>query len=174
MPIRDCLLTLPECAEYFKVSDQTVLNWVEKGMPKRSKGQYSLLDCTRWRLEQLSAELEIVKNSGDEKLHALKIEGQKISNRERAIKLRMLLGQLVDFESANIAWLDETTMIRKNLTAMIYKLASAVQGVTDQNKIIEIISREVRSVQNMIGHLKFDNNTSIDELEAELNEADDE
>lgn len=169
MPLNDCILTLSELCEFLKVSDQTVLNWAEKGMPREERGKYSLVKCAQWRLERLAEELDIAKNSGDEKLHSLKVEGQKISNKERSVRLRKMLGQLVDFEAARLAWLNETTIFRKNLQAAIFKLHSSLQGVTDRNRQLEIITREIKEVQNMIGDLKIDNSTSFDELDGEFN-----
>ncbi|WP_372369969.1 hypothetical protein [Candidatus Uabimicrobium sp. HlEnr_7] len=43
----------------FGITERAVLNLVEEGMPKRTRGKYSLTKCTQWYIEKLKT-----KNNG--------------------------------------------------------------------------------------------------------------
>jgi uncharacterized iron-regulated membrane protein len=160
---------LTEISEIFGVSAVTVSEWVAAGMPKMAKNEYDVAACVQWRCARLKEAAEIARNSGDEKLHALKMQGQKIANKANEIKLRRMLGELVDLQAARLAWLNETTIFRKSLNAMVYKLSAALEGEHTKVARLGIIAKEVTEVLNMVGELRIESATAeeIDELTIE-------
>lgn len=160
------IISVEELADFFNRDVRTVQLWAKnEGMPKNARGEYDILKCAQWKIRNLEEENEILRNSGDEKLYALKSEGQKIANKERELKLRKALKELVDVESVRIAWLGEMKIFSKALKALINKLSAALDGVEDREQRREIIERLVREVMTMIGELKITDTVEGDELD---------
>ena len=161
------IVTVTQLAEIYECTERTIQNWAEEGMPKEDRGEYDLAKVAKWVYLRQKRELEIVRESGDEKLHALKMQGQRINNREREVKLRRMLGELVDFDAVRIAWVGECKVFRKNLSALVPKLAHALAGVEDTGKKREIILNHVREVMNMLGELKINDEEEVESGEEE-------
>jgi len=157
------LVSVEVLAKFFERDVRTVQLWANEGMPKEARGEYDFLKCVKWRIAKLEEENNILRNSMDEKLHALKVEGQKISNMNNSLKLRRLLGELISFEAAKIAWLNETTLLRKNILALIPKLTTALDNVNERSKRQLIIAELIYETLNMLGDFKPD--LEIDENE---------
>jgi hypothetical protein len=139
--------------------------WVEnQGMPKDSHGEYNLIDCARWRIRKLEEENDILKNSGDENLHAEKLKGQRISNMEREVRYRRTLGELVDLEAVRMAWTTETKNFRKALKGLENKLNVSLENVSDPLKRKDIIELEIRDVLTTLGDLRIEIEDNTDEI----------
>lgn len=153
-------------ADFFNVTARTIQNWVDDlGAPREERGKYDLIKFLKWRIRKLEDDLDIAKNSGDEKLHRLKIEGQRIHNQEKQIKLRKLLGELVEAEAVRIAWISETKIFGKALKSLINKLDTDLDEVTDRNQRYSIISMHVKDVMNTLGDLQIEAEDDKEEIE---------
>ena len=140
---------LAELADIFQVTDRRIQQYCEEGMPKMARGEYDLAECARWLVNYWKEKYDIAENSGDEKLHHLKMEGQRIYNRERELKYKRLLGELVSFSETKIAWVNEVLIFRKALDSMGQKLMVALEHVHDGERKREIIFGEIREVKQM-------------------------
>lgn len=165
MKTKEFVVTYTDLMYVFNVSHEGISNMVEAGMPKLARGEYDLIECARWKIQQLADQLEVARTSGDEKLHGLKMQGQRISNKANEIKLRKMLGELVDLQAARLAWLNETTIFRKALSAMVFKLAAALDNADTKTKRLQAITAEVHAVMEMIGDIKLETEINIEELE---------
>lgn len=131
-------------ANLLNCEPRTIQLWVQNdGAPKSERGEYPLINFLLWRVNKLSSDLEIAKSSGDEKLHALKVETQKIVLAERKEKYKKMLGELVDYDMVKIAWRSEISYFKKSLNALKTKLLNSLEGIEDKNKKMIIINREV-------------------------------
>lgn len=148
-------------ANLYDVEVRTIQLWEEKFIEKNyessrvERGEYDIIKFVRNVHKVQKEEIDILKNSMDEKLHALRVEGQKTDNRLKYLKLKKLERELISFDQARMAWVNETTIFRKNLIAMIPKLVTTLDGVDNQHKRHEIIMKEVHEVLNMLGNLKI-------------------
>jgi len=180
------IVTLETLAEFYEVDIRTIQLWDEKAsenkMPSAriERGKYDFVIYAKNIYKTLKDQNELLKSSGDEKLHALKMDGQRISNRERELKLRRLTGELVNFDKARHAWLDETTIIRRNILSLVPKLTTALENVTETHKKKQLILEQIHAVLNEIGELKIDlteeeeeenDTTLIDELSNVIDDA---
>lgn len=163
------IVNVETLAEFFGKTARRIQQWAdEDGMPKDSRGKYDLEECAKWRIKKLEEEIDIVRNSGDEKLYDLKMDNQRLSNIERELKLRRLMGELVESEAVRIAWTNETKNFRKGLKALKTKLINGLAGIDDENKKREIIQREIDMISNFMAELKVESEFDNDELLNEL------
>lgn len=156
---------LKELAEIYRKDERTIQLWDEEnkakyGTARLEKGKYNLVKFVTNRNNFLVEQLEIAKNSGDEKLHDLKIEGQKTANKLADLKLRQLSKNLISYDAARLAWLDETVVFRNNTLALIPKLYTALHIIDEKQK--EKIVELVHEVLTMLGDFKPE---AIDEEE---------
>jgi phage terminase Nu1 subunit (DNA packaging protein) len=158
-------VTVNELAEFFGRTPRMMQLWVEtQGMPRDSHGEYNLIDCARWRIRKLEEENEILKNSGDENLHAEKLKGQRISNMEREVRYRRTLNELVELEAVRMAWTNETKNFRKALKGLENKLNVSLENVTDPLKRKSIIEIEIRDLLTTLGDLRIEIEDNTDEI----------
>ncbi len=163
------LVTVEAIADFYEVDIRTVQNWetrfTEKNLPKSraERGLYNFLIFTKNVYKLLKEENHILKTSGDEKLHALKMKTQRIIIMEREAKYKKQIKSLIDFDAVRMAWIDETTKLRKEIIALRNKLPIALEGIIEHAKRDEIIDREVFSCLNALGELKI----NLDEDEEE-------
>lgn len=156
---------LQTLADFFKRDVRTIQLWDEElkekyGTSRVERGQYDFVKFVRNRILFLEDQIEIIKNSGDEKLHDLKIEGQKTANKLADLKLRQLSKNLISYDAAHLAWLDETVVFRNNTLALIPKLYTALHIIDEKQK--EKIVELVHEVLTMLGDFKPE---AIDEEE---------
>jgi hypothetical protein len=145
------LVSVEYLASFFNRDIRTVQLWAKNdGMPKEEHGVYDLTACAKWKIAELLEEVEIIKASGDKKTHAVKLETQMIMNQEKKLKYLKTLGTLVNYDDVRIAWVGETKVFRKALNAMVPKLESALEGVTDKSRRRQIIQDKVKEVLNQI------------------------
>jgi len=145
-------VTTKALADFFSVTDRTIQKWEEKFEEKklprarRDRGYYDFLVFILNIYNLQKEEIEMLKSSGDEKLHRLKMDGQRIQNKERDIKFRRLLGSLVDFNRVQAAVADVTLNWRKHILSLIPKITNATDGVVDRSKRIQQIEKEVHKL----------------------------
>jgi len=162
------IVGVEDLAEYFGKTARTVQLWVDElGMPKIARGRYDLLECAKWRMQHLESELEVASNSGDETHHQLKMEGQKIMNQERSLKVKRMVGELVDREAVRIAWTNECNNFKKAVKSCENRLAYALQKYLTDAEAKVIIERELGDMLNILSEL------TIEEAEYEDDEVND-
>jgi hypothetical protein len=138
-------------AELLKCDPRTIQLWVQnEGAPRTERGEYPLLKFLLWRINKLSSDLEIAQSSGDEKLHALKVDTQKIILAERKAKYKKMLGELVELETVRIYWRSEISYFKKAMNALKTKLLNSLEGITEKTDQMVIITREVNQALNAI------------------------
>lgn len=152
-------------AKMLNCEPRTIQLWVQnEGAPKNERGEYPTIKFLLWRINKLTTDLEIAQSSGDEKLHALKVETQKIILAERKEKYKKMLGELVDYDMVKIAWRSEISYFKKALNALKTKLLNSLEGVEDKTQKMVIINREINeSLQSMSEDLQIE--TGIDKEE---------
>ena len=159
------LVKVDVLAKFFNREPRTVQLWAKNnGMPKESPGKYDFLKCIKWRLEALEEENNILRNAGDERLHALKTETQRVILAERKERYKKYLGELVDMEMVRIAWLSEISYFKKAMNAVKTKLLNSLEGVTEKNAQMIIINREINeALLSMSEELRIDSEIEEEE-----------
>ena len=131
-------------AKFFDRDIRTIQIWAKKrGMPKEAPNRYDVLKCAKWRINLLEEENKILRDSGDERLHALKTETQRVILAERKEHYKKYLGELVDMEMVRIAWLSEINYFKKAMNALKTKLLNNLEGVTEKNTQMVIINKGI-------------------------------
>jgi len=166
------LVNVNELADFFGRDPRTVQLWAEKdGMPREARGEYDMMKCARWKIQKLEDENDILRNNmGDEKLYDLKREDQIIKNKEREVKVRKMIGELVSVEAVRLAWTNETKNFRKALKALKNKLNYSLSGVIDDIKRRELISRDIDEISEFLSELPIDaedNESLFNEIQTE-------
>lgn len=170
------IVTIDHLAEFFGKDKRTIQLWSQASeenknpMPRVSRGKYNFNECVKWRIMFLEDKVNIAENSGDEKLHALKVEGQRIANKERMLKFRRLTTELIPYESARLAWLNETTIFRKNLQSMAPRLTNSLSGYVAPDKVNHVkekIYEQIHEVLTRLSELKINLTDAADFEEEE-------
>jgi hypothetical protein len=142
----------------------------ENPLPRESKGKYDFVKANRWMYERQKNKLEILESSGDEKLHGLKMEGQRIANKEKELRLNKLLGEIVDYEAVKIAWLNEVNIIKQAIHQMSYILQTELNEQDDKNKILEKVNNAKDAALRCIAEelqIKIDTTDDLEKFEEE-------
>ncbi|RMG78716.1 MAG: hypothetical protein D6707_09445 [Bacteroidetes bacterium] len=163
------LVDVHTLAEFWGVDARTVQNYADARyenppLPREERGKYNFVKAMKWMYNRQKRKIEILENSGDEKLHALKVNTQKVILEERKLKLRRLLGELVDADAVRIAWLTEVKYFEKAIDALVPKLDHALENVTDPNQRREILRKFINEAKLSIAQdLKIDQDEETEE-----------
>lgn len=115
-------------AKYFNKGVRRLQQYVEEGMPRDTKGNYDLLKCSKWRVEKLEDENEILRTAGDEKLYAQKMIGQIIKNKRDDLAYRKEILELVEKKAVFIAYSNQTGVINSKINSLEKDLDQIFDG----------------------------------------------
>jgi len=133
-------------AEFWEVSIRTIQNYSNEKkfnppLPKVDTNKYDLITACKWIYNMQKEKIHKLKTAGDEKLSDLKKEKQIIDNKKAELALKREMRKIVDAKSVLIAWTNLQKVIKNNDTQLEYDLIRDLEGVTDEKKKAEIISK---------------------------------
>ena len=142
-----------EIALAFAVVPRTVTRWRKAGMPQNPDGTYNLSSCIRWRVEQLSGDMQTDAAETEESQRYLS-EYRK----ERAALARMdreeREGELVPVDKVKASADIAGRIVKNRLTALPARLSALVAAESDPFKCEQI--------------LKFETNQTLQDLSDEI------
>ena len=157
-------------AKFFDKAERTIRDWAssdEMGMPKEGHDSYDFEKVIKWRLNYLQKENEILKNSGDEKLHAMKIRGQEIKNKKDEIELKKALGKLIEKKPALIAWSNQINIIKSHINSMRHDLTTELSLNDDE---VKSLNKTIDGFLEILAHIEIEKYIVNEEALADLEE----
>lgn len=142
-------------AEFWEVDPRTIQNYADASyetppLPRVAKGEYDFVKAMKWMYTRLKRKLEIAENSGDETLHALKMEGQIIKNRRDEVQYKRELAQLLDKKTTLIAFSNQMSVIANNLVGLKFDLMRDLESVIDEHEKNKIIETAIEKFRNLV------------------------
>lgn len=145
------IVRVPELMQFFGIAERTVYDWGSKGMPGLGNGLYNFAAVVKWRIEQLTDDLDEAKK-GDATLYYLKQETQKRIILQKELEIQKMSGKLIDASMVKVAWVSEMRMISRKMSALAYRLNALLNGDPEQ---LERIKSEVDTLRDDIVKTEF-------------------
>ena len=142
-------------AKFFNRDVRTMQLWVNDGMPRETRGMYDFVKCVRWRIDKLESENEILKTTGDEKLHELRIRDQAIKNKRGELSLKRDLAQLIDKKQVLIAFSNQNSVINFKINNLMNDLLRELKESLD-SKQVKKLREHFNETKDTISKLKID------------------
>jgi phage terminase Nu1 subunit (DNA packaging protein) len=133
-------------AVVFGVSENTVSDWRNRGMPVMTNGGYSLSEIHAWWREREAAK---AKPKATDDMAALELRKLQAEVEKRELQLEAARGALVDREAAKASVSEMFHRVRSRLLAAPEELATSVpadlrsQYITDARHRVTLILREM-------------------------------
>lgn len=108
-------------ANFFSVTAQTIQNWVDKGMPKLSRGLYNLKECFKWWAINIDG-------GGTEEMDAHKTRYWKEKADEAEISNQTTRGELISRADVVREWVWRISELRTGLRAWASRLPPILEG----------------------------------------------
>lgn len=153
----EMIIDLQQISALFRVDDRTIQLWTTKGMPKNGRNSYDYVVCSQWLIDKLRVDKEIAEQSGDEKLHGLKMETQRIVNQQKRLQLQRMLGQLIDADEVRVAWTNEIKLFQKMIKGALAKIVVGIANLEDKKLQVEVIETHItEALSSLSEELKID------------------
>lgn len=138
----DKKLNLKALKKAFGVSDKTVRNWIDAGMPceKSAKGyQFDLAVCIKWRENYLQE-----SRKGSDAYESAKTEREIYRARITKLNFERLEGSLVPAKDVREAAFEKARLLRDQLLNIPNRVSPILAAERDQKKVNEILTQEIR------------------------------
>lgn len=149
----DKKLNLKALKKAFGVSDKTVRNWIDAGMPceKSAKGyQFDLSVCIKWRENYLQE-----SRKGSDAYESAKTEREIYRAKITKLNYERLDGTLVPSEDVREAAFEKARLLRDQLLNIPNRIAPILAAEQDSKKSHEILTNEIRQcLETIAGDLK--------------------
>jgi len=135
------MATKRELAEIFGVTPRTIENWINKGVPVKTRGgrgiewDFNTPDVIEWFIEYRTGSNSDLSK---ERANLAKAQAKKVN-----LEVRKLEGDLVSREAILNTWNEIILLSRSHLLAMPSKLTPRLIGQSDHNTIFNIIKDDV-------------------------------
>ena len=139
--IEDILVSAKDLSILFSVTIRTVWKWAERGMPKKGRGQFSLLKCVWWWRTNILGDIQGETNLAEQKLRFAVA-------RARREELRVLEteGNLID-KDVPLRWLEGHVTEAKNaFWTLPRRMAETFAAETDSRAIEGNLQAEIRRI----------------------------
>jgi hypothetical protein len=122
--IQDILLTTSQMIALFKITRQGLSRWVERGMPKRARNEYSQTECLEW----IKTNIWFV-GVGKGDLAEEKLKFQRARTRREELRAAQEEGNSIPREEILQLFLDRISVVKSGLLQLHRTL---VYRLTDQ------------------------------------------
>jgi len=150
------LISRKEVAELLGYKNDKYINELElsNGLPKEDFNKYNIYKVVKWFIDYKEKlhrnEIERIKNvKPQDHLASKSAEFKELLIEE---KKRNLLRK----DEVAQKWIEEIQIINNALTGFPIKVANKIVGITDEQKIIEIVSEELNKVKENISKTKLE------------------
>lgn len=131
-------LSHQQCAIIFGVEPRTITKWSnEYGMPKKGRGQYSLIEVVQWRCNYLEKKIRELESGGVDGMNQ-KIRLNRIIAETKELQLAKLRSSLVDLDEIMPIIVQGFSDIRKTSDTFSQKISPQLEGL-DLNERSELI-----------------------------------
>lgn len=135
-------LNLKQLARAFGISQVSIRNWLDKGLPhiRTSRGYtFDLAESIKWR-EKILKDAKTV--GGD--FEAARAEKELWRAKTCKLNFERLEGSLVDAESVRQAAFSKARLVRDSLLNIPARVSPILAAETNAKKINEILTQEIR------------------------------
>lgn len=159
-------------ASLYNCNERTIQLWASKWRESgvevtEERGLYDFEKFVKQKNLDYETKIEELEK-GDATLYKLKQEHIKIVTREKELKLKKLIGELVNYDDVRMAWVGETKNFRKAAFAMGSKLDVNLEGVADKTKRRTVIFDAIREMLYSISeNLRIETEAEIETDEFE-------
>ena len=137
---------LKDISKAFKVSDETIYDYVQDGMPKLERGKYDLLECSLWLIEKLKEDLKKAKSSTEKSaLDREKTRGAAIDAEIKELKAAQMRGELIPLSVYEKSVGAMFGFVRQGFLAFPGRVAAQVEGI-DRHEIKNRLAAAVREI----------------------------
>jgi phage terminase Nu1 subunit (DNA packaging protein) len=134
--------TQHDVAKCFGVSARTVAYWATDGMPVRPDGRFELAEILRWKKER-----EALRANGNGSLNDDWDEKDKeYKAKQRELEFRKSSGELIEVRDVEKTAFETARKVRDNFLMLPDRLAPILAAETDQIKVKNILSNEIREI----------------------------
>lgn len=119
--LNDYTLTALAVAEFFGVSDRTVRNWRDDGMPRSSSSKYNLGECFVWWQENIN-------KAGSEKEEKSRERYWDAKARREELQVKKLEESVLDKAELEQVWCDRLTEVVRGLEAQEHILPALLEN----------------------------------------------
>jgi hypothetical protein len=137
--MRELYFSAAEVAKLVGVHYRTIENWAAQDFLGREDGKYGLVSALRYRIGQLVAENEGLKDNPKAELQLQKLS-EEVAERKAIARIKgmeadLLEGKLVDAESVLETWQNAIALAKAKLLAIPTKLALELSGLDKPEEI---------------------------------------
>lgn len=153
----DKKLSLKAIKKAFGVTDKTIRNWIDKGMPceKLSKVyQFDLSACIKWRETYLQE-----SKKGNDAYEAARTEKEIYRAKMAKLNYERMDGTLVLAAEVQKAAFSKARQVRDSLLNIPNRVSPIIAAEHDAKKVNEILTNEIRQcLETLAGDLKNEAN----------------
>jgi len=132
-----------QLADLFGVRKNTVLHWArEAGMPRISRGRYSLVECVKWHSEKLQNAMTGGGDISEERRGLIAAQRQR-----HEIETARLRGELIEAEEVAGCLNELAVIFTTQLETLGPKAAPRLIGQTHTGEIARVIHDETKGVR---------------------------
>ena len=126
-------------AELFGVTDRTIRNWRNEGMPEAANGKYKLHECFAWWLENINKPSSDKEEKARERYWAA-----KANREEHAVK--MLIGESIARDQVEKEWCGRLVEVIKGLDSQLSVFPSLLSNKTadEIRALVDDYNRKLR------------------------------
>ncbi len=149
-------LSAAEVAKNVGVHYRTIENWAAQEFLQRSQGKYGLISALRYRIGQLEAEVEGLKNNPKAELQLQKLK-EEVAERKAIARIKnmeadKLEGKLVDAEETLVVWKNAIANAKAKFLAIPSKLALELSGASSPVEIEARLRRVIDEALEELGN----------------------
>jgi phage terminase Nu1 subunit (DNA packaging protein) len=132
-----------QLADLFGVQKNTILHYArEAGMPRISRGRYSLYGCVQWYNEKLRNAIEGGGDISEERRKLIAAQRQR-----HEIECAKLRGELIDYEEVRTCFAELAVIFSTQLDALGPRIAPSLLNKGDTSAIVRAIQDEAKSIR---------------------------
>lgn len=138
----------------WKISERSVYNHVEgRKLVPQADGSFSVIDVDAYAVANLvNNPLRAEKTSSDE----LSLEAKQLENRRLRMKVEQQEGSLINSDEVKRELENMLVTFRSRILLIPRKLSSQIAMMTDQHKVEEVLSRELRDTLTTLSQFHAD------------------
>lgn len=158
MDLKSEKLNLKGLSNAFGVSQVTIRNWIDKGIPckRTSKGYtFDLTEAIQWREKHLQA----TKQGGSNEYEAARTEKEIYRAKMAKLNYERMEGTLILADEVKKAAFEKARLVRDSLLNIPARVSPIVAAEHDSKKVNEILTNEIRQcLEALSGDLKNEAN----------------
>jgi len=138
------IVTTAQLCEIFNVSNTTIANWANLGMPVYKRGNWIFKDIFGWWQENVMASKA---EEQDKDIAAVKLDYWREKARNEKLKADKTDGDLIDKKDVAKQWAARLIEVANGLSSLSMRLPPLLEGKT-QSQMRGIIDREQKAIRN--------------------------